>query len=74
MKHVFFSIGAIVLFTALSLGPAIAENPQLSLPTNSTGTAQPAPSTNASVTPHWEYQNYGYDRHGDWRGQWVWVH
>jgi hypothetical protein len=73
MKHAFFSTGAMVLFTALSLGPAIAESPWPSLPANSTGTEQPAPSLNASVAPHWEYQNLGYDRHGVWRGRWVLV-
>ena len=74
MKHVVVSTGAMVIFTALSFGPANAENPQPSLPANSTGTEQPALSTSASAALHWEYQKpTSYDRHGVWRGQWVLV-
>jgi hypothetical protein len=75
MKTLLLAGTTLALLTAANLSPAMALGPK---PPG--GNTWPAVSQRvdigsanaATTTAHYEYQ-YGYDKHGAWRGHWVLV-
>jgi len=75
MKTLLLAGAAPALLVAVSFSPAMALGPKLS-----GGNTWPAISERvdtssanaAATTAHYEYQ-YGYDKHGAWRGHWILV-
>ena len=75
MKTLLLAGATLTLLTAVSLGPATAQGPKPSDDNAWPGISQriDTGSANAATTPaHYEYQ-YGYEKHGAWRGHWVLV-
>ena len=75
MKTLLLAGATVALLTAVNFAPAMAQAPEPSGGCTSAGISQQVDSGSANAvatTAHYEYQ-YGYDRHGDWRGQWVLV-
>lgn len=75
MKTLLLAGASLAFLTAVNLSPALAQGPKPSDDNAWPGISRrvDAGSANAVTTiPHYEYQ-YGYDKHGDWRGQWVLV-
>jgi hypothetical protein len=75
MKTLMLTSAALALLTAVNFAPAMAQGPKLSGANNHAGISQPVDTSSANAvatSAHYEYQ-YGYNRHGDWRGQWVFV-
>ena len=55
--------------------PAIAQGPKLSGGNTWPGISERVDTSSANAaatTAHYEYQ-YGYDKHGAWRGHWILV-
>ena len=75
MKTLLLAGATVALLTAVNFAPAMAQGPKLSGGNTWAGISQrvDASSANAAATTtHYEYQ-YGYDKHGAWRGHWVLV-
>jgi hypothetical protein len=75
MKTLLLAGATVALLTAVNFSPAMAQAPKPSGGCASAGISQHIDTSSANAaatTAHYEYQ-YGYDRHGDWRGQWVLV-
>jgi hypothetical protein len=65
----------LAFLAAVNLSPALAQGPKLSGGNTWPGISQraePSASTTSAATPRYELQ-YGYDKHGRWRGHWVLV-
>jgi len=63
------------LLTAVELTPAMAQGPKLSGGNTWAGISRRVDTGSAdaaATTAHYEYQ-YGYDKHGAWRGHWALV-
>jgi hypothetical protein len=76
MKTLLLTSAAFPLLTAVNFAPAMALGPKPSDDNRWPGFSQPVDTASANAvvtTPRYEYQ-YGYDKHGDRRGQWVLVH
>jgi hypothetical protein len=59
------------LLTAVNTLPAMAQGPKPSGGSTWAGISQRVDTANpAATTAHYAYQ-YGYDKHGAWRGHWV---
>ena len=74
MKTLLYSGAAFALLTTVSITPAIA-TPKPSDDNAWPGISQSVDTSSANAVttpPRYEYQ-YWYNRHGDWRGQWVLV-
>jgi hypothetical protein len=75
MKTLLLAGATVALLTAVNFAPAMAQGPRLSGGNPSAGTSQRLDTSTANAattTAHYEYQ-YGYDKHGAWRGHWVLV-
>jgi hypothetical protein len=75
MKNLLLAGATLALLTAVSLVPAMARGPKPSDDNPWPGISQrvdTGPAKAATTTAHYEYQ-YGYDKHGAWRGHWVLV-
>lgn len=74
MKSLLLAGAALAWLTAASFSPAMAQGPKLYGGSTWAGISQrvDTSSVNATATAHYEYQ-YGYDKHGAWRGHWVLV-
>jgi hypothetical protein len=75
MKTLLLAGATVALLTAVNFASAMAQGPTLSAANTWVGISQRVGTgcaTAATTSPHYEYQ-YGYNRHGDWRGQWVLV-
>ena len=75
MKTLLLAGAALALLTAVNFSPAMAQGPKLSGGNTWPGISQraePSASTTSAATPRYELQ-YGYDKHGRWRGHRVLV-
>ena len=75
MKTLLFAGAALALLAAVYLSPAMAQGPKLSGGNTWPDISQrvdPDASTAVAATPRYELQ-YGYDKHGRWRGHWALV-
>ena len=75
MKTLLLAGTAVVLLVAANFAPAMALGPKLSGGNTWVGISQRVDTSSASAATtaaHYEYQ-YGYDKHGRWRGHWVLV-
>jgi hypothetical protein len=75
MKTLLLAGATLALLTAVNFSPAMAQEPKLSGGNTWAGISQRVDTGSASAaatTAHYEYQ-YGYDKHGAWRGHWVLV-
>ena len=75
MKTLLLAGATVTLLTAANFAPAMAQGPKRSGGNTWAGISQcvDTSSANAATTAaHYEYQ-YGYDKHGAWRGHWVLV-
>jgi hypothetical protein len=75
MKTLLLAGATVALLTAVNFAPAKAQAPKPSDEYASAGISQHVDTSSANAvatTAHYEYR-HGYDRHGDWRGQWVLV-
>ena len=75
MKTLLLAGASLALLTAVNLSPAMAQGPKLSGGNTWAGISQRVDtgSANAATTAaHCAYE-YGYDKHGAWRGHWVLV-
>jgi hypothetical protein len=75
MKTLLLAGATLALLTAVDLTPAMAQGPKLSGGSTWVGISQRVDTSSANdttTTAHYESQ-YGYDKHGAWRGQWVLV-
>ena len=73
MKTLLLAGATFALLTAVNFGPAMAQEPKPSGGNTWAGISQrvDTSSANGATTgAHYEYQ-YGYDKHGAWRGHWV---
>ena len=62
----------VALLTVVNFAPAMAQGPKLSIGNTWAGISQCVDTSSAkaaTTAAHYEYQ-YGYDKHGAWRGQW----
>ena len=75
MKALLLAGAALALLTAVELTPAMAQGPKLSGGNTWAGISRRVDTGSAdaaATTAHYEYQ-YGYDKHGAWRGHWALV-
>ena len=75
MKTLLLVGTTLALLAAVNLSPTMAQGSKLSGGNTWPGISQraePSASTTSAATPRYELQ-YGYDKHGRWRGQWVLV-
>jgi len=75
MKTLFLAGATLALLTAVNLVPAMAQGPKPSDDNAWRGISRRVdtdPANAAATTAHYEYQ-YGYEKHGAWRGHWVLV-
>jgi hypothetical protein len=75
MKNLLLAGTALALLTTVNFSPAMALGPKLSGGNTWPGISQRVDTSAASAavtTAHRAYQ-YGYDKHGAWRGHWVLV-
>ena len=75
MKTLLLAGTTLALLAAVNFSPAMAQGSKLSGGNTWPGISQradPGVSTTAAATPRYELQ-YGYDKHGRWRGHWVLV-
>ena len=75
MKTLLLAGASLALLTAVNLSPAMAQGPTLSGGNTWAGISQRVDTSSenaATITAHYESQ-YGYDKHGAWRGHWVLV-
>ena len=75
MKTLLLAGATLALLTAVDFTPAMAQGPKLSGGNTWAGISQRVDTSSAdaaATTAHYEYQ-YGYDKHGAWRGHWVLV-
>jgi hypothetical protein len=75
MKILLLTGATVVLLTAVTLAPAMAQRPKPSDDNAWPGISQrldTGAANAAAATAHYEYQ-YGYEKHGAWRGHWVLV-
>jgi len=75
MKTLLLAGATVALLTAVNFAPAMAQGPNLSGGNSWPGIFQRFDTSSANAattTAHYEYQ-YGYDKHGAWRGHWVLV-
>ena len=73
MKALLLAGAALALLTAVNLSPAMAQGPKPSDDNAWPGISQrvdTGAANAAATTAHYAYQ-YGYDKHGAWRGHWV---
>jgi hypothetical protein len=75
MKTLLLAGTTVALLTAVNFAPAMAQGPKLFGGNTWAGISQRLDTSSANpamTTAHYEYQ-YGYDKHGAWRGHWVLV-
>ena len=75
MKTLLLAGATLALLTAVDFTPATAQGPKLSGGNTWPGISQRVDTSSAdaaATTAHYEYQ-YGYEKHGGWRGHWVLV-
>ena len=75
MRTLLLAGPTVALLTAANFAPAMAQAPKLSGWNSWAGISQRVDTSSknaAAATAHYEYQ-YGYDKHGAWRGHWVLV-
>ena len=75
MKTLLLAGATVALLTAVNFSPAMAQEPKPSGGNTWAGISQRVDTGAANApatTPHYEYQ-YGYEKHGRWRGHWVLV-
>ena len=75
MKTLLLAGATLALLTAVDFTPAMAQGPKLSGGSTWVGISQRVDTSSAdaaATTAHYESQ-YGYDKHGAWRGHWVLV-
>ena len=75
MKTLLLAGATVALLTAVNFAPAMAQGPKLSGGNTRAGISHLVATNSANsatITAHYECQ-YGYNRHGDWRDQWVLV-
>ena len=75
MKTLLLGGATVALLTAVDFTPAMAQELKLSGGNTWAGISQRVDTSSANAattTAHYEYQ-YGYDKHGAWRGHWVLV-
>jgi hypothetical protein len=75
MKTLLLAGATVALLTTANLGPAMAQEPKLSGGKTWAAISQHVDISSpnaAAATARYEYQ-YGYDKHGAWRGHWVLV-
>jgi hypothetical protein len=75
MKTLMLAGATVALMTAVDFTPAMTQGPKLSGGNTWAGISQRIDTGSAdaaATTAHYEYQ-YGYDKHGAWRGHWVLV-
>ena len=75
MKTLLLAGATIALLTAVNFAPAMAQGPKASDDNAWPGISQRVDTSSANAattTAHYEYQ-YGYDKHGAWRGHWLLV-
>jgi hypothetical protein len=73
MKTLLLAGATLALLTAVDFTPAMAQGPKLSGGNTWAGISQRVDASSAEAAEtiaHYEYQ-YGYDKHGAWRGYWV---
>ena len=75
MKTLLLAGATLALLTAVNFASAMAQGPKPSDDNAWPGISQrvdTGAANAAAATAHYEYQ-YGYDKHGAWRGHWVLV-
>ena len=75
VKTLLLAGATVALLTAVNFAPAMAQGPKLSGGNTWAGISQRLDTSSANpatTTAHYEYQ-YGYDKHGAWRGHRVLV-
>ena len=75
MKTLLLAGATVAFLTAVNFAPVMAQGPKASDDNAWPGISQPVDSGSANAattTAHYEYQ-YGYEKHGGWRGHWVLV-
>ena len=75
MKTLLLAGATLALLTAVNFSPAMAQEPKFSSGNTWAGISQRVDTSSAdaaATTAHYESQ-YGYDKHGAWRGHWVLV-
>jgi hypothetical protein len=75
MKTLLLAGATLALLTVVNFSPAMAQGSKFSRGNTWAGISQRVDTSSANdttTTAHYEYQ-YGYDKHGAWRGQWVLV-
>jgi hypothetical protein len=75
MKTLLLTSASLALLAAVNFAPAMAQEPKLSGGNTWAGISQHVDISSANAAAaiaHYEYQ-YGYDKHGAWRGHWVLV-
>jgi hypothetical protein len=75
MKTLLLTGATVALLTAVNFAPSMAQGPKLSGANTWAGISERVDTSSANAattTAHYEYR-YGYNKHGDWRGEWVLV-
>ena len=75
MKTLLLAGATLALLTAVNFSPAMAQGTKPSGGDIWAGISQRVDASSANAAPtaaHYEYQ-YGYEKHGRWRGHWVLV-
>lgn len=75
MKTLLLAGATIALLTPVNFASAMAQGPKASDDNAWPGISQRVGTSSANAatsTAHYEYQ-YGYDKHGAWRGHWLLV-
>jgi hypothetical protein len=75
MKTLLLAGATVALLTAVNFSPATAQRPKPSGGNTWAGISQRVDvsfANSATTTAHYDYQ-YGYDKHGAWRGHWILV-
>ena len=75
MKTLLLAGATLALLNAVNFSPAMAQGTKPSGGDIGAGISQrvdPSSANAAATTAHYEYQ-YGYEKHGRWRGHWVLV-
>ena len=73
MRILLLAGATLALLTAVTCAPAMAQGPKPSDDNAWPGISQRVDTraaNAAATTAHYQYQ-YGYDKHGAWRGHWV---